>query len=515
MLKEEFIREKNILLEKDRSESFDWETFKKHTLEEEFANAVLQESKAKELALYKELSSAPFSAIHFSEIKKFIENKNTYLLNVMKTLPKGIIHHCHIDALVDAKWIIDKVINSDTLYLKFIGDSSIENLNVADFHFYINGINETQKQEGWLKVKEVREQYKKGKAAFDQWLYECFTIVPTNKEDIVYTENEIWDRFSRTFISIRGIFSYVPFTKLYVEEIIKRYSKKDLQQVEIRIPYYEPYNNNGVCKFSDMFGELVKTIEETQKKLNLVNDDYFELKFIISPVRNTKEEEMVKIMEITAELFQKYPKYVVGFDMVGHEHLMTLEAHLDSLLDFKNRQKKLGIDIPFYFHAGETTDSGSATDKNLFDAVLLDTKRIGHGYSLSRHLSSLGPIIKGKGMCLEISPISNQYLGLLKDMANHPIIIYLKNNIPVSISPDDPSLYGYEGSTFDFYTLYMTFENFDIWTLKQLCINSIKYGSFTKEFSKEDMLKIWKKKWEYWIRDIISNNKDIIMTMTN
>lgn len=264
-----------------------------------------------------------------------------------------------------------------------------------------------------------------------------------------------------------------------------------------------------------MFGELVKTIEETQKKLNLVNDDYFELKFIISPVRNTKEEEMVKIMEITAELFQKYPKYVVGFDMVGHEHLMTLEAHLDSLLDFKNRQKKLGIDIPFYFHAGETTDSGSATDKNLFDAVLLDTKRIGHGYSLSRHLSSLGPIIKGKGMCLEISPISNQYLGLLKDMANHPIIIYLKNNIPVSISPDDPSLYGYEGSTFDFYTLYMTFENFDIWTLKQLCINSIKYGSFTKEFSKEDMLKIWKKKWEYWIRDIISNNKDIIMTMTN
>jgi len=511
-LKENFIKEKNILLENDRKESFDWEVYKERSLEEEFANAILQENKEKDLNMFKELSEAPFSANHFSEIKKFIESRESYLLDTLKSLPKGIIHHCHIDALVDAKWIIEKITNSDTLYLKFIGDSSIDNLNVADFKFFINGINEEQEQEGWLKFKDIRNQYKKGIAAFDQWLYECFTIVPTNKEDIVYTENEIWKRFNRTFISIRGIFSYIPFTKLYVEEIIKRYSKKDFQQVEIRIPYYNPYDDSGIVDFSDMFGELVKTIEENQKKLNLVGEDYFEIKFIISPVRNTPQEEMLKIMDITTELFQKYPKYVVGFDMVGHEHMMTLEAHLDSLLNFKNQQKKLDIDIPFYFHAGETTDSGSRTDKNLFDAVLLNTKRIGHGYSLSRHLSSLGPIVREKQMCLEISPISNQYLGLVKDMANHPIIIFLKNNIPVSISPDDPSLYGYEGSTYDFYMIFMTYENFDIWTLKQLCINSIKHGSFTKEFSMEDMLKIWESKWQFWIKNIISSNKGVIMT---
>jgi len=512
MLKQDYIRARNYLLEKDRTKSFDWKVYKEHNLEEEFANAILQEHKINDLKMFKELSVAPFSAIHFSEIKKYIEAKGSYLYNLIQTLPKGIIHHCHIDALVDAKWVIEQIINSETLYLKFIGDSNIDNLNLADFQFFKKEIEvEELKQEGWLKFKDVRTHYKKGTAAFDQWLYECFTIVPTNKEDIVYTENEIWNRFSRTFVSLRGIFSYVPFTKLYVEEIIKRYSKKDLQQVEIRIPYYEPYDDNGNVKFADMFGELVKTVEENQKKLNLVNEDYFELKFIISPVRNTKQEEMVKIMEITSELFQKYPKYVVGFDMVGHEHLMTLEAHIDSLLNFKCQQQQMGIDIPFYFHAGETTDSGSSTDNNLFDAVLLDSKRIGHGYSLSRHLSSLGPMIKEKQICLEISPISNQYLGLLKDMANHPIIIFLKNNIPVSISPDDPSLYGYEGSTYDFYMLFMTYESFDIWTLKQLCINSIKYGSFTQEFTKEEMFKIWETKWQTWIKNIIKNSEGIIM----
>ncbi|ORX43427.1 Metallo-dependent hydrolase [Piromyces finnis] len=511
MSKQDFIEKKKILLENDRNESFDWEVYNKRSLEEEFANAILQENKEKDLQMFKELSEAPFSAIHFSEIKKFLDRKQSYLLDTLKYLPKGIIHHCHIDALVDAKWIIEKIIKSDSLYLKFIGDSNIDNLNIVDFQFFINGINEEQKNEGWQNFKEIRHQYKKGIEAFDQWLYECFTIVPTNKEDIVYTENEIWKRFSRTFISLRGIFSYVPFTKLYVKEIIERYSKKDLQQIEIRIPYYEPYNDTGIVKFTEMFGELVNTIEESKKELSLINENYFEIKFIISPVRNTPEEEMLKIMAITTELYQKYPRYVVGFDMVGHEHLMTLEAHIDSLLYFKDQQKQLGIDIPFYFHAGETTDSGSPTDNNLFDAVLLNTKRIGHGYSLSRHLTSLGPTIKKKNMCLEISPISNQYLGLVKDLANHPIIIFLKNNIPVSISPDDPSLFGYEGSTYDFYMIFMTYRNFDIWTLKQLCINSIKYGSFTKEYNMEDMLKVWECKWQFWIRNIINNNKDVIM----
>jgi len=213
MLKEEFLKQKNLLLEKDRSESFDWKVFKNRTLEEEFANSVLQENKAKDLEMFKKFTCTPFSAIHFSEVKKHIETKDSILLNAMKTLPKGIIHHCHIDALVDANWLIEKVINSDTLYLKFIGDSSIDNLNTADFQFFNKGINDQQKEEGWLKVETVRQQYKKGKEAFDQWLYECFTIVPTNSKDIVYTENELWSRFSRTFVSIRGIFSYVPFTK--------------------------------------------------------------------------------------------------------------------------------------------------------------------------------------------------------------------------------------------------------------------------------------------------------------
>ena len=71
---------------------------------------------------------------------------------------------------------------------------------------------------------------------------------------------------------------------------------------------------------------------------------------------------------------------LVGFDLVGPEDTMKpLIDYLVPLLRFKDRQKELGLDIPFIFHAGETLGDGTAADDNLYDAILLGTKRIGHG----------------------------------------------------------------------------------------------------------------------------------------
>jgi adenosine deaminase CECR1 len=69
-----------------------------------------------------------------------------------------------------------------------------------------------------------------------------------------------------------------------------------------------------------------------------------------------------------------------GFDLVGPEDVTKpLIDYLVPLLRFLDRQKELGLDIPFIFHAGETLGDGTAADDNLYDAILLGTKRIGHG----------------------------------------------------------------------------------------------------------------------------------------
>jgi adenosine deaminase CECR1 len=70
----------------------------------------------------------------------------------------------------------------------------------------------------------------------------------------------------------------------------------------------------------------------------------------------------------------------LGFDIVGAEDRgHPLLYFVEAFNWFKERQKALGLEVPLILHAGETLGDGDATDGNLYDAILLGTKRIGHG----------------------------------------------------------------------------------------------------------------------------------------
>ena len=76
----------------------------------------------------------------------------------------------------------------------------------------------------------------------------------------------------------------------------------------------------------------------------------------------------------------------VGFDLVGHEDsLKPLIYYAEPFLRSLEKQKESGVTFPFVFHAGETLGDGSAADMNLYDAILLGTKRIGHGCDCLSH----------------------------------------------------------------------------------------------------------------------------------
>jgi len=50
---------------------------------------------------------------------------------------------------------------------------------------------------------------------------------------------------------------------------------------------------------------------------------------------------------------------------------------VSDILEGKNRDKK--FNLPCYFHCGETHDR---QNENLYDAILMKSKRIGHGFQL-------------------------------------------------------------------------------------------------------------------------------------
>ena len=121
-------------------------------------------------------------------------------------------------------------------------------------------------------------------------------------------------------------------------------------------------------------------------------DEFVGSRIIYSTLRFLEPDELEWYLEDCLTLAQEFPHLVAGFDLVGHEDsLKPLIYYYEPLMRFVERQKELGIHIPFIFHAGETLGDGSAADLNLYDAILMGTKRIGHGCVLPSECCPYAP----------------------------------------------------------------------------------------------------------------------------
>lgn len=160
---------------------------------------------------------------------------------------------------------------------------------------------------------------------------------------------------------------------------------------------------------------------------------------------------------------------MVGFDLVGQEDINN------PLILFTDKLRKFEKTAPYFFHAGETNGYGSEADLNLVDAVLLNSRRIGHGYSLYKH-PVLWKMVKKKGIALEICPLSNQILRLVTDLRNHPAVFYVSESVPIVIAPDDPGFWDSLAVSYDFYYALMSLApaSAGIGFLKQIVWDSVK-----------------------------------------
>lgn len=204
-------------------------------------------------------------------------------------------------------------------------------------------------------------------------------------------------------------------------------------------------------------------LQEVQRKQNELRangklDKFpFGLKIIYCAPRSISKSMMQTEIKDCIRLKLQFPDLLCGFDLVGAEdRANNIGYYRDELLAMVDACNKLVIEIPFLFHAGETLlDTGGSKDvgkSNLFDAVLFNAKRIGHGYSLLKH-----PVIvkefKERPICIELCPTSNELLHLCRNVKEHPYPEILAMGIQCTINSDNPSLFRYVLLPFQRYNL--------------------------------------------------------------
>ena len=171
---------------------------------------------------------------------------------------------------------------------------------------------------------------------------------------------------------------------------------------------------------------------------------------------------------------------IAGYDLVGQEDAgEPLKTLSPLLVYFHQRCTEDNLEIPFFFHAGECLGDGDSTDENLFDAILLGTRRIGHAFSLYKH-PKLIDMVKQNKILVESCPISNEVLRLTATVMAHPLPALLARGVAASLSNDDPALLGQgtSGMSHDFWVALQAWENLGLAGLGSLAENSVRWGVY-------------------------------------
>ncbi|KAF2169868.1 hypothetical protein M409DRAFT_64854 [Zasmidium cellare ATCC 36951] len=394
----------------------------------------------------------------------------------------------------------------------------------------------------WMKWIDFREQFPTGESFSEVPMEyraddcngqldhaECWArekmIITSNKAYAEHqTTNGVWACFNQGTRAFKGLMNYASVYRWYIGDAIDNMVRDKVMYAELRPMLMDKSipADDGVGKLGH--NEQMKIVcEEAEKKKKQHGDRFpFGLKIIYCTPRSIPPAKMKSELEDCIKLKLAYPDLVCGFDLVGAEDRPNHIGHYaDLLLAFTKTCERLKISIPFMFHAGETLlDTGgfmpldseaeagfhNPDNSNLYDSLLLNAKRIGHGYALLKHPQLVKKYSDAK-ICLELCPISNELLGVCGNARQHIFPELLAAGLQCTLNADNPALY--RGPGLDTYSLSHEFYQVMVGDLrmnihgwKQLAEWSLEHACLTPQ--ELDRAKaIFHKHWEEFCGNVV------------
>ncbi|KDQ18077.1 hypothetical protein BOTBODRAFT_29392 [Botryobasidium botryosum FD-172 SS1] len=462
-----------------------------------------------------------FPGMGFLTAKNII--KTTRLYQILKKMPKGALLHAHMDGTVDSGILLRLALEQPAMHVcvpRRLDYMSLSGLRpsfkalppalcaqATDAPTITSALYIPY---AWVPIQKAREEFPRelgGPAGFDSWVLGAQRISAQEAYETHNTPAKIWHKFGSTFVVADGLLGYEPVLESYIRELLRTSIEDGISYIEVRVKFFDKtmVRANGEDDLTHrewlvIFDRVVQEVKADMKAQGR-GDEFVGAKIIYSTLRFLSISEIEWYLEDCIELKKEFPHLIVGFDLVAREDSgHPLIYFLEPLLRFRERQKELGLDIPFIFHAGETLGDGDSTDHNLFDAILLGTKRIGHGYSLIKH-PMLIQKCKELRIPIEICPISNEILRLTQAMPNHPLPALLNHGVTVALCSDDPSVFGNTGLTYDFFQVLLSSEVTGLITLATLARDSLAHSELEPE-EKKIALEKWERRWALFVEEV-------------
>ncbi|KAI5094201.1 adenosine deaminase 2-A [Silurus meridionalis] len=420
-------------------------------------------------------------SLHFFKAKPYIQK--SLVFKVLQKMPKGAVLHIHKSALVSVDWLVKNATYRPHCYVCFTWKGRVKFTFSPRQPFPRLGCS------GWILLEDLRATIS-DVPAFDQSLMQNLTLFTENPELAYPTQDEVWNQFEQIFEAISGLINYAPVFKDYLYQGLLQLYDDNILYLELRAGLSKIYELDGTVHDREW---SIQTYKNVSEQFKLEHPDFIGIRIIVSVFRLTNLSAVKQAVQDTIEIQKRYPEIIAGFDLVGRED------GGNSIWYFRSALPVPTGNLSYFFHAGETDLYGTDVDRNILDALLYNTTRIGHGFALAHHPLAR-ELSRKMGVPVEVCPISNQVLKLVSDLRNHPAAVLMAEGHPMVVSSDDPTLFGTSGLAYDFYEVFVGIGGLSagVGTLKELAINSIRYSSLPPGL-KDKAMALWQQQWTKFI----------------
>ncbi|CAI0643306.1 unnamed protein product [Colletotrichum noveboracense] len=415
----------------------------------------------------------------------------TKLWKIVDGMPKGALLHAHLTAMLPYDALLDVVMETENMgFWASQSLNSPEARNNSKFEFSYRGkdfksaanpanvyaaeyqpYNTSTNEKIYMDVKAAADQYPDGGSKeFRKFVKSKMVVLPEEATHHELGVDDIWKKFQSAFEPAGTMLTYEPIVRRFWQLLFNKLAENRISWVEIRAG-----------------GPAESLCPRTSTRTENTTHPFHGARVIWSDSRSKTQAKLKESMTDLFAMKKEFPLLFSGYDVVAQEDLgRTLLDMAPELLWFQEEARRHDVTLPFFFHAGETLGDGNSTDDNLFDALLLGTRRIGHGFSLYKHPMLIDQAVK-KNVMVEVCPISNEVLRLATDILHHPLPAMIAHGVPTAISNDDPAMLGQDsaGLSFDFYQVIQGFDNVGLAGLGALAQNSLRWSNFEDQNDKD------------------------------
>ncbi|KAH7377805.1 hypothetical protein BKA66DRAFT_571834 [Pyrenochaeta sp. MPI-SDFR-AT-0127] len=462
------------------------------------------------------------------------------LYEIAKMVPKGGLLHLHFNAELHPERLLEQARDMKNMYIRSIrpllsqedldltetvfnvldADKVEPNVNIFSPDYPGDATNwklEEWKWRVWMPWSEFRVEFDKkfskrykqqedtifvekhtccaepGQLSLhpaENWLKSKMVLSQEEAYGFTQTVNGVWARFNQATRCFKGLLNYELVYKWYISKAIDRMISENVMYAELRPMLLDKSipttDGKGIIDNAGQMQLIIDGVKEKQAALKDKGELHkfpFGLKIVYCTPRSIPKAMMQREMKHCIDLKIQFPDLICGFDLVGAEDRPNhIGFYKEELVAFRKTCKEKKLDIPFLFHAGETLlDTGGSNDpsnSNLYDAVILESKRIGHGFALMKHPHLVEKFKKtktSKGICIELCPISNELLHLCRNIKEHPFPELLAAGIPCTVNSDNPSLFS-NSMGHEFYQIMVGAPTMSLYSWKQLARWSLEYS---------------------------------------